>query len=373
MFDVKLFLKKLQWNNGVTEISNLYRNLWCLEDLDEILKKDESLYFVSFTPTIKRRWIKEHNNPERTKTEYVDWKSYIVADFDIRSYIYNHEDWRVITNEELMAYLPKIEEGLKSDESLKDYNAIVFSGNGFHFYWIWEPVSISADLYSKAVAAIYDRIKKIFQDVPELRPDYSGSNIAHLFRLPGTLNRKEKYWLPPAKVELLKFERTNSTLISKLVKIGLWAKEQEKNRIAEDLKKAKEYRPKRTWPSGIFGEWRTWYDIINEDINIATLVRKYTWWKLADNGKNFISKINWGFTWAYVIPEENVVVHMGTPHFSDYYRVYSPFSFIMVHYADWDVKRTFQVAKELFPTLHIVSERYLWYLPYNDIRYGSRW
>lgn len=372
MKEIDKFLRKLQWSIGVTEISNLYQNLWWF-DLFDVSSKDESLYFVSFIPSSKWQWIREKGDlPRRTKDEDVIGKAYVVADFDIRSYIYKHENGRVISNEELMSYLPKIEEGLKSDESLKTYNAIVFSGNWFHFYWIGKPVKINAELYSRATAAIYDRIKEIFKDSPELRPDYATGNISRLMRLPGTLNKKEKYWLPPIEVKLLYFDNdSNSPLIEKLRTIWEWAKTKEQKRIAEDLKKIREYKPSWEEPIGVF-KCRWWYDIINQDIKITTLVCKYTWWRLADNGRNFISTINWGYTWAYAIPEENVVVWMGTPHFSDYYKVYSPFSFLMVHYADWDAKRTFQVAKELFPTLHIVSEQYLGNLPSKKIRYGNK-
>ena len=365
------FLRKLQWN-GVTEISNLYQNLWWLDlfDLDQ-KHEEESLYFLSFIPSRKWEYIRLYESlPRRTKEEYIAWKSYVVADFDIRSNVYKNENGRIISNEELMSYLPKIEEGLKSNESLSTYNAIVFSGNWFHVYWIGKPVLISADLYSKATTAIFDRIKGIFKDIPELRPDYAAGNIGRLMRLPGTLNKKEKYWLPPIRAELLYFDKDSvSPLIDKLTSIWNRAKTEEAKKIADEIKKVKDFKPSRTEPHGLFGRW--WYEIINEDIKISTLVCKYTWWRLAENGKNFISTINGGYTWAYVIPEENVVVWMWTPHFSDYYKVYSPFSFLMVHYADWDAKRTFQVAKELFPTLHIVSEQYLSALPTKKIRYGT--
>ena len=372
MTDIKMFLKKLQWRKWVTELSNLHHNLWCLEELDEITKWEDDLYFISFIPSIKRKWIAEHNNPPRTKEAYIVWKTYVVADFDIRSNVYHQQNGRILSNEELMSYLPLIEEGLQSDESLKTYNAIVFSWNGFHVYWIGNPTYISADLYSNATAAIYDRISKIFEDTPELQPDYATGNISRLMRLPGSFNKKEKYWLPPIKVELLKFEDTVSPLIDKLNKIWERAKAEEEKRIAEELKKAKEYKSSWQEPQGLFYH-RDWYSVINEDIKISTLVCKYTGWRLAENGKNFISRINGGYTWAYVIPEKNVVVRRWTPHFSDYYTVYSPFSFIQVHYADGDARRTFQVAKELFPTLHIVSEQYLWHLSDKNIRYGTNW
>ena len=372
MNKLKEFIAKLEWPKWVTEISNLHKNLGKFEQLDEILEKEDSLYFVSFIPSYKRIFINNnnHQNPPRTKEDYIAWKRYIQADFDIRSYIFKHE-WRVISNEELMEYLPKLEAGLKSDESLASYNAIVFSWNGFHFYWIWETVYIDGETYSRAVTAIYDRIKSIFKDTPELRPDYATSNIARLMRLPGTWNKKEKYGLPPAKVEILKFEDTISPLVGKLHDIWKRAKQKESKRIESDLKKIKEYTPSRKesdyWP---FGNWRWWYNEINENVKISTLVSKYTWRKLADNGKNFISNLDGWYTGAYVIPEENVVVHMWTPHFSDYYRVYSPFAFILVHYADWDVRRTFAIARELFPKLSLIREEQLSYLPSTHILYG---
>ena len=370
---LKQFIAKLEWPKWVTEISNLYRNLGKFQQLDEIMESEDSLYFVSFIPSGKWIYINNTNkNPQRTKEDYIAWKRYIQADFDIRSYIFKHE-WRVISNEELMSYLPKLEAGLKTDESLATYNAIVFSWNGFHFYWIWETVYIDGETYSRACSAIFDRIKCIFKDTPELWPDYAASNISRLMRLPWTWNKKEKYGLPPIKVELLKFEDTESPLISKLHDIGKWAKKKEEERIKSDLKKIKDYTP--SWKEedlGVFWNWRWWYREINENVKISTLVSKYTGWKLADNWKNFISNIDGWFTGAYIIPEENVVVHMWTPHFSDYYRVYSPFAFILVHYADWDARRAFAIAKELFPKLSLIREEQLAHLSKTHILYGIK-
>ena len=378
MFDaknLKKFITKLEWPKGVTEISNLHSNLWKFQQLDEIMEHEDSLYFVSFTPSSKWIYINNTNhNPPRTKEDYIVAKSYFACDFDIRSYIYRKEG-RVISQEELMAYLPKIEEWLQSDESLKTYNAIVFSGNGFHVYWIWDPVYIDWETYSSAVTSVYDRIKSIFIDTPELYPDYATSNISRLLRLPWTWNKKEKYGLPPIKVELLKFEDTNSPLIAKLKDIGARAKKKEKERIKEDLKRVKEFKP--SWKEPKVDYWlygplgnRWWYEEINNNIRIWTLVSKYTGWKLADNWRNFISTRDWGHTWAYIIPEENVVVHMGTPHLSDHWRVYSPFAFIMEHWAEGDVRRTFAIAKELFPKLSVIREEELSHLPRTHILYG---
>ena len=378
MTDLTKFITKLQWPKGVTEISNLHKNLWKFEQLDEIMKDEDSLYFVSFTPSAKRIFINNTNkNPQRTKEDYIAWKRYIQADFDVRAYFYNKEK-KVISNEELMSYLPKLEAWLKSDESLSTYNAIIFSGNGFHIYWMWPTIYIDGKTYSMAVSAIYDRIKSIFKDSPELRPDYATSNISRLMRLPWTWNKKEKYGLPPAKVEILKFEDTDSPLVSKLYAIGSRAKKQEEERIKSDLEKIKAYKPSWKedmswslfWDLDGTGGWR--YEEINKNVNIATLVSRYTWWKLADNWRNFISNKDGWYVWAYIIPEENVVVHMWTPHFSDYYKVYSPYAFILVHYAQGDARRAFAIAKEQFPKLSLIREEYLGRLPRTHILYGIR-
>lgn len=51
------------------------------------------------------------------------------------------------------------------------------------------------------------------------------------------------------------------------------------------------------------------YHKINE-LPIADLVCEFTGRTLAQNGINFISNRNGNYTGAFLIPEENIVVHM---------------------------------------------------------------
>lgn len=356
--DVKKFLKKLQWEHGITEISNLKENLWWIDDYDKIIKRDEDLYFVSFLPVDdydQYKW-------KRTKDSYIKWTCCFKADFDIRAEVQKLEN-RIMNNEELFSYEDKIRQCLDKDELLKSYNALIFSGNWRHIYRIWKETMIDKDTYSAAATALFDRMKDLFQQawLPEIVPDYSCSNLSRLMRLPWTMNTKKKYGLDPQYVKLFYYKLDDSDLVSNLKAIWEQAKEKEEVRLL-NAKNKMNRKAKRSW---IFDNG--FYIAINSVIDIADVVMKYTWRTLAENGKNFISNKDWGHVWAYLIPEENIVVWRGTPHFSDYYPVYSPFSFIKIHYADWDTKKTFEKVKELYPELkNQISE----FIFHNWLKYG---
>jgi len=350
--NIKRFLTKLQWEHWVTEISNTKKNLGWIDDYDKIIKRDEDLYFVSFLPVDNYSEFKW----KRTKDSFVKWTTYFRADFDIRSAVYE-QTWRVISNEALMKYLEKIEFALWQDRLLRSYNAIVFSWNWFHFYWIGKEIEIDAEMYSNAARELLQRINNILTEhrwYTELYSDFACSNVSRLMRLPGSKNHKRKYWLEPIEVKLLYFDDMDSDLIPQLPDIWYEAMEKEEKRVrnAMDLMKK--------WKKEIYISDNPFYVAINEKINIAELVCKYTWWKLAENWKNFISNKDWGYTWAYLIPSLNIVIHCGTPHFSDYFPVYSPFSFIQVHYADWDAKKTFEKVLELYPELKAFDSQFLY-------------
>ena len=349
--NIKSFLEKIQWEHWITEISNTKVNLWWLDVYDKVIDTNQDLYFVSFTPIDDYDQYKG----KRTKDSYVKGTTYFKADFDIRSALYEHE-WVVISDETLMEYIKEIEKWLQSDELLRSYNAIVKSWNGAHFYWIWKEVEIDAETYSSASQELLERIKNIFHQrwFAELYPDFSCSNISRLMRIPGSMNHKEKYWLDPKEVKLLYYVDSDSDLVTKLPEIWKKAELKETERIVNVVNLMNK------WRKEIYIYDNPFYVAINERINIAELVCKYTWRKLADNKKNFISNKDWGYTWAYVIPDLNIVVWKGTPHFSDFFPVYSPFSFIQVHYADWDAKKTFEKVLELYPEMKAFDSQFLY-------------
>jgi len=337
---IKAMLKKIQWEHGITEISNRFVNFGGLDVYDNVISSNQDLYFVSFIPVNDYKKYKG----KRTKDCYVKWTTYFKADFDIRSMLYEHE-WIVISDETLMEYGKMIESWLQSDDLLRTYNAIINSGNWFHFYWIWKEIEIDAETYSNAAWKLLERIKNIFFQkwLAELYPDFYCSNISRLMRLPGSMNHKNKYGLDPKEVKLLYYFDADSELVSKLPEIWKKADEKEFERVTNAISLMNKGK------NEIYIYDNPLYVAINDRLNIAELVCNYTWWKLAENWKNFISNRDWWYTGAYVIPDLNIVVHKWTPHFSDYFPVYSPFSFIQIHYADGDAKKTFEKVEEMFP------------------------
>lgn len=349
-YDVKAFLQRLQGSNWVTELTNLTKNLWWLDDYDDIVNNHwlDNLYFISFTPTDLR--YAEENKEVRTNYKHIKWISHIKADFDIRSYIYEKSGKkRIISDEELLAYQTVIEEKLQQDPLLSTYNAIIFSWNGLRVYWIGENINIDTKTYSAATEKILNQIKEICKDIPELRPDYACTNIARLGRLPGSNNmNRRKYNLPIDEVKILVYKNEDSPIMNQLVEIWTKALAVEQEHI-EKARKALKKISKKT--EKYEAEGNAIYEKINSDISIDDLVCDYTWRNVAENGINFISNRDGQYTGAYMIPEDNIVVWKWTPHISDTYPVYSPFSFIMVHYTNGDVEEAFERAKKNYSFL----------------------
>lgn len=345
------FLKKIEWDCCVTEISDLYSNLWWIEEYDELIDLWCDLYFVSYLPS--KELIDTLDNmkyPPRCKYGYVDWTSYARVDFDIRDAVYKKEN-RVIDDDELLDYIQKIKDLLDKDEALCDYNAIVNSGNWAHFYWIGEEIEITPDEYSCAAECLLEDIKHIMikNNLPELCPDFACKNISRLMRLPGSVNTKCKYWLPEKEVELLYFNETDSDIIAQFPEVWKDALKKAKEKEEHIINSVKNIGKKFTY--SLCPYHGSLFNRINDEIDIRDLVTAYTWWTVAKNWKNFISNRDWQYTWAYAIPEENIVIWSWTPHLKNQYIAYSPFSFILVHYANNNSSETFRIAKRMCPRL----------------------
>ena len=290
----------------------------------------------------------------RTKNEFVKGINYLKADFDIRSYIYEHEN-RVISNEELLEYKDRILREFDLDKHLHTYNAVVLSGNGIHIYWIGKTVEIEPRMYATISTKLYDIIKTIFYPDPHLRPDYACGNIGRLLRLPGSKNFKSKFGLPPMEVQIIEYKEEDSPLLEELSSIAEELVLQDELEISILKADMKHKCYASIW---LVKNSSNTFDRINS-LNIADLVCNHTGWELAKDWRNFISNRDGKYTGAYIIPEENVLVHTGTPHISDYFKVYSPFAFIMVHYADGDARKTFEIAEEMFPEVREDNPKFL--------------
>ena len=260
------FLKRLQWKKGVTEISDLVTNLWGIEDYENIIKSfpDSDLYFISFVPN--EEWEKAKGKSKklpRTKNDFVWGINYFKADFDIRSYIFEHRG-KLISDEELLVYKDAILSTLKEDELLGSYNAVVLSWNWIHVYRIGKTIKVSPKVYATQSTELSNRIKKLLPLNPELWPDYACGNAWRLLRLPGSMNHKSKYGLPPHKVEILEYKEEDSPLVVDLDLNWLnhlFYEVTEMETLSSDMTRKCNIRAKLVWNEDEF--WR-----INNEIDI---------------------------------------------------------------------------------------------------------
>jgi len=214
---------KLFWDSKI-EYWTLFKTMsqW------EALKLKENAYFVAGV-----------SNPnKRSSNETIEKKNYFYIDFDIRKNIKEKED-RICSDQELEKRLNVIIEKLQHNDFVSkwfnDYSTIVFTGNWYHFYYVWDFIDIDIKKYSHGINKILKEFDKLIDD-EILFTDIACKNIARLSRLPWTINysRKTKYWLELKRVEILELDYINCKLVSLINKIG----ENEIKRIGEETTKA---------------------------------------------------------------------------------------------------------------------------------------
>jgi len=342
-------LQRLQWTDGITEIWEVKVSHGTLKDYDSIIKVHgkKDLYFVSW------QYVNLEGvsfPPNRTKDDDLIGKAYIFADFDIRNYFYK-EDESIVSDEKIIEYKDILMKAFDKDALLSSYTAIVFSGNGLHVYRCGEIIKIDKGNYSNAVKYIYKRIEKLFEDRPELKPDYACSNISSLARLPGSYNQKSKFWFPPKEVVVLAYSEKESPLIKELPRLADEYKKQEQAQLNKWIKKLEKTKV-TIWKKIDSSLSTELFDEINMQVPIEDLVCGHTGWTLAKDNKNFTGGNNKDSKWAFISKEQNILIRRGTPHISSEYPVYSPFAFTMVHYCSWDVARTFERFKDNYSDIN---------------------
>lgn len=306
---------------GKVEFNNLDKTF----SFDEALQYKDNIYFLaSVQDKMKRNWDKD-----------IVFKNYFYVDFDLRENFKKAMN-EVMSDEDMFIYLEFIKSELKNNERW-DRRYIVFTGNWFHFYWVWNGNSYWVEDYKKTVERYYTDIDDIFND-PFLKVDHACKNIWRIARLPWTLNygRQKKYWLEPREVEIIE---DTGIMSEKIKDISVVAQLQTEKDIKEDIKRQIKDISDPTLEA-----------ILNLDI--IPLVEEYTWLKIWKDKKNFPDDN--GNTWMFV--SDNILFWTGTARINDKFKWYNTFTFVKTHY-NLDNNWTFQWFKNRYPQINDISEQ----------------
>jgi hypothetical protein len=123
----------------------------------------------------------------RARNEDVIWKNYFFIDFDIRDF------WEKEYDDEISdTIIKEIAEGIiftfSKRRLLREWRYVIFTGNGIHIYYFFEPYKVTSEKYWKA--GVKRILEEGVQQCLDLPVDMACSNIGRLGRLPGSVNVK---------------------------------------------------------------------------------------------------------------------------------------------------------------------------------------
>lgn len=195
MKTLREFLASVHVQNTLTQFGGVNRVLFEGGNLEEFMNanKNRDIYFLTGVN------LKKTN--ERAKDIDIVKRKHIAFDFDIR------KD-KKITDERIKEI--GVETAVKMQESkmFNDFSAIVFSGNGFHIYFMGDEIEADKEKFSAGMEFLNEEIEKVVG----IKPDPACKNIGRIFRLPLSFNNKKER----KEVEFIYWEKKKSDLIKNL-------------------------------------------------------------------------------------------------------------------------------------------------------------
>ena len=109
----------------------------------------------------------------------------------------------VRSDDELVEVMELLKETMANHSDFNQWRYRVFSGNGCHIYYIGDFIDLYQVDYKATVLTIYHKFNNEIGKELEIECDMGCANINHLFRVPGSLNRKRESYgldLSPSKI-----------------------------------------------------------------------------------------------------------------------------------------------------------------------------
>ena len=298
--------------NGKDDVQSC---LDCMSLLDS-----SNLYFVGGVDPKKKK--------ERASDKDILKKNCVYFDLDMR------KAHPALTDAEIKATAKDFAELLSLSEEFKDWSFIVYTGNGLHIHYFFDPVPIkNPGAWREGMRGLVAKLSALLSE----EVDGACINPARLARMPGSKNVKK---LPGKPVEVLMHQKVMWRLGKEIEALG--AKEYEKKSFERSQT---EFKMKALYP-----EQNDTYKAIQQ-VKIVPLVCKIFNWQT--DGRNFTDAN--GREHAPFVPEgENFVVHGGTKYLPASAIGFSPFEFVR-EALKIDNKQTFDYFRNNYPEIKALS------------------
>jgi len=306
-------LENLQQTSSIWKDINSWKNLEVnnlksiiKDPLEQILNNThkEDIYFLA--------WVKPNLNKRACDNDIL-FKNYFLIDIDIRN---NMQSLGLeCTNNEIIEEGKDIWKYLQKLEQFKDRQAIVFSWNGLHIYYVWKPQRLDIEIrsveYKLGVQQIYEEIESYLWNNPAYKIDYACSNVWRIARLPYTVNSKNL-----AVTKIIEFrENKKSTLLEKLVAKSEVQLFRQFNKDVNRRKEAwLEYIGKNK-KLDITNRDKDNFKYINENIEAWRVAEKILPNFKFDWKKNFLNEKRW-YTWYFYSENLNAIINWWSRHFA---------------------------------------------------------
>lgn len=283
---VESFLKDVFMEGTIVQIGSENSVIYTLKDMKEVDGVGQMLEILGEMNLYYLGGVKPVLEKDRAKDIDVSKKNYVYFDFDLRK---EHPD---MTDDQIKDVWKWLDALIKEDELLAHWRYVVFTGNGLHLYYFFEPVEVQdKEKWKGGMSILIERMEGLTTE----KLDHACCNVSRIARLPGSLNMKS---IPGKKVEIIAFEDRLSTIGSRLEEMGATRAEEaavKQQEMEESL--TRDYPDDDTFK-------------IIQRIPINKVVTKLFGWKF--DGKNFFSGGATPKRACFVPHGENFLVHGGT-------------------------------------------------------------
>lgn len=301
------------------------------EGVEEYIEanKTKELYFLG--------GVKKEKGKKRANDNDIISKSYVYFDFDV--YVEMEKKFEVkFTPDEIKEYannsIEKIEEA-----GFTDWKYLVYSGGGFHLYFMCDDFEVDKEKYSIG----YDVIAKQISEIIGLPHDTNCRNIARIARLPMSYNNKKR-WDKPVQAVFLKFKDTKSDMLEKIHKLG----EIEQKKIEKAEVERQNDQDKKQ-----YGDNPAYEAILN--LQVQQEVVDHFGWRV-EGSKNFMTET--GKPSASFISDnyDNMLMPSGSREFNGRSeKAYTTFSFIK-HMKNLTPEDTFKYFEGKYPIIKAIAD-----------------
>ncbi len=286
---------------------------------------DSNIYFLG--------GVKPETGKSRASDIDVKKKNYFYFDLDLRK----SDPTKFKTDEDIMYIVDTFFIPMLNDHPLlSQWRYVVFTGNGIHIYYFFDPVEVKDKGFWRVGLAKMIAEAETYLDT---KIDHSCVNASRIARFPGSRNQKNS---PPKDVKIIKHKAMTATFIGQIEQQG----EIEVERIR------KENQEKAAQVKIMFPLEVDTYKAIQE-LPVGAVVSLLMGWEF--DGKHFFEAGSKRKSACFVPKDENFVVHGGTSHFEPTQTGFRPFEIVKALKKEWDNNAVFKWFRSKYPQIESIS------------------